>query len=394
MRRLLFPHLVVWVLVIAVLRITLVPAEVCPRAGADEIRTAIDRAVAWLDRGIGPDGRYVYGYTRGDAEPSADYNVVRHAGVTMSLYRLAAAGQEGRLAVGDRALPFILDNLIRHDGWAAFAVAGGDASIGANALTVAALAHRRLATGDGRYDDLMRELSDFLVAQQLADGSMLGRWSQRTQEPVPGSFAKFGTGEAFWALGLMRRLFPDESWDEPARAVASYLATRRDDAEGYGTALPDHWAAYGLDEIRALGLTEEELTYARNQAGYFGTSTRFESQSGQGWLSHLTRGGDASGAGLGTIGEALGSYWRLSRSQPELGDLESALAERLRCNAGRAVARQADAADAASSRRPSLVEGAWFTDGYTQMDDQQHLISALLAALAVVDDGAADEDPA
>jgi hypothetical protein len=31
-----------------------------------------------------------------------------------------------------------------------------------------------------------------------------------------------------------------------------------------------------------------------------------------------------------------------------------------------------------------LARGAWFTDGYTQMDDQQHAIAALLGAHEVL----------
>jgi hypothetical protein len=47
------------------------------------------------------------------------------------------------------------------------------------------------------------------------------------------------------------------------------------------------------------------------------------------------------------------------------------------------AARQETSATGAGDPRPRLVEGAWFYRGYTQMDDQQHVISALLAALEV-----------
>ena len=390
MRRLLFPHLAVWVLVIAVLRITLVPAEVCPTVGADSIRQAIDRAVGWFERGLQSDGRYGYGYDRDVDQVSMDYNFVRHAGVTMSFYQLAEAGDQDALELADRGLAFITRNLLEHDDWLAFAPPGTDASIGSNALTIAALVHRRRATGDPTYGSLMRGLARFLVAQQLADGSILGLWSPRTGQPVPGFFPKFGTGEAFWALALMDSEFPGEGWGTSARATGRYLATERDDAEGYGVAFPDHWAAYGLAELGPAALGEPEVAYARLQVGYFGTWTRLESQSGQGGLRHLVRGPTASGAGLGTIGEGLGSYWRLSRSDPRLADLENDLAERLRCNAGRAVARQAGPTEAARYARPSLVEGAWFARGYSQMDDQQHVVSALLAALELIDEEGAD----
>ena len=40
-----------------------------------------------------PDGRYLYEYDRATDEARPGYNIVRHAGVTMSLYQLAAVGR-------------------------------------------------------------------------------------------------------------------------------------------------------------------------------------------------------------------------------------------------------------------------------------------------------------
>jgi hypothetical protein len=70
----------------------------------------------------------------------------------------------------------------------------------------------------------------------------------------------------------------------------------------------------------------------------------------------------------------------LSRSDTRFADLESDIADRLRCLAGRLVERQATALESANDPHPQAVAGAWFTDGYAQMDDQQHAMSALIAA--------------
>ena len=64
MRRLLFPHLALWVLGAALVRIALIPPEVCPPVGAGEITTAAVAASDWIDRGTGADGRYTYGYLK------------------------------------------------------------------------------------------------------------------------------------------------------------------------------------------------------------------------------------------------------------------------------------------------------------------------------------------
>jgi hypothetical protein len=367
-RRLLVPHLAVFAVAIAALRVAVVPAEVCPAVDGDSARAAIAGAAAWIERGERPGGRFTYGYDRERDLVSDDYNITRHAGVMMSLYRLA---EPDAVATADHGLTFLAANLVRRDDWAAFAEPGQDARLGATALATAALVQRRLATGDGAHDGLIRELARFLVAQQLPDGRVLGFWSPKTRRPVPERYSKFGTGEALWALALVHRLFPDEGWDGPARRLARYVATRRDDVEGYVLTFPDHWAAYGLAELEGLG--EAEVDYARRLAAAFGLMSRVESQTGTTGIRRLFRGEPASGAGLGTIGEGLGALWRLSRSDAHLGDLTDDLGLRLRCTAGRKVARQA-------------ADGAWFSaDGYTQMDDQQHAISSLHAALLVLE---------
>ena len=385
MRRLLVP-VAAFVLGALALRVAVVPAEVCPPVEARSVRSAAAEAAAWLERGARPGGLYTYGYDRKRDEVSGDYSITRHAGVMMALYRLAAeAGDARALASADHGLRFVRARLVRRDGWAAFTEPANDAGIGASALAVAALVHRRLATDDGSQDDLIRELARFLVAQQLPDGSVLGYWSPRTGRPVPGRYAKFGTGEALWALALVDRLLPGEGWDGPAKRLARYVATRRDDVEGYVLTFPDHWAAYGLAELGPSGLGEPEVAYARRLAGIFGLNSRLEAQSGEAGLRRVMRGEPASGAGLGTIGEGLAGLWRLSVADPRLGDLSYDLAERLRCTASRTARRQTDPGEAAGFPRPLLARGAWFSeDGYTQMDDQQHSLSGLLATLPVL----------
>ena len=61
-RRLLFPHLALWVLGTAVLRVAIVPPEICPPATAQQVHAAATAAGDWLVHGIGEDARFVYGY--------------------------------------------------------------------------------------------------------------------------------------------------------------------------------------------------------------------------------------------------------------------------------------------------------------------------------------------
>ena len=367
-RRWLLGQVIVWGLGIALLRVAVVPAESCPPASGASVRGAIDAGADWLVRGQRPDGRFLYGYHSQSDEASSEYNTTRHAGVVDVLYRA------GRVGAADAGLQYARENLIRHAGWTAFAPAAEDASAGANALLLVALIHRRQLTGDDRYDPLAHRIARFLAAQTGADGSVLQLWRPSSRRPVPGVFGQFSTGETFYALALMSEAFPGRGWDAYAHRIAAYLATRRDEAEGYAFRQADHWAAYGLAELAPGGLTDAETEYARWLAGYFGFLVRFESQH----VGRFLGDGLGSGADLGVVGEGTAALWRAAGTDPRLADLRDDLAERVRCEAGILVERQTPVANSNPNER-----GAWFKDSYTQMDDQQHAIAALIATQGV-----------
>src|SRR3990172_11734181 len=78
-----------WAAFAAFLRVAVVPPERCHAVGPGEIERAAVEAQQWMTRAQQPDGRYVYEYDRDANAISADYNEVRHAGVTMALYQAA-----------------------------------------------------------------------------------------------------------------------------------------------------------------------------------------------------------------------------------------------------------------------------------------------------------------
>ena len=92
---------------------------------------------------------------------------------------------------------------------------------------------------------------------------------------------------------------------------------------------------------------------------------------------------------MGTLGEGLGNLWFVAADADR-----DAIAERALCVAGMLVDRQADGpgsddpgSDGPGSDDSSVDDaelGAWFQFGVTQMDDQQHALSALLLALPIL----------
>jgi small neutral amino acid transporter SnatA (MarC family) len=379
-------------LFLALAFVVVAPPEHCPSVSTGELRSSAQAAVDWFVRNQDADGSWLYIYDAENDSIPDEYNEVRHAGVTMGLYQAAAAGLPGALRSADRGTEWALDRLLRRDGWAALE-GDGRVTTGATALLAAGLTIRREATGDTRYDDVLGELGRFLVAQTERSGAVLASYDAARGAPVPGEYSKYYTGEAYWALGRLHRAFPDEDWGEAADRIGAYLATSRDDVEGHWPAIPDHWAAYGAAETVEFPergrppLTQDEVDYARRQAELFGFQAR--------WLAHyhgpwgaVVRGGyEPRGGWYGVVGEALTGWWLTARGDPRLADLRDAIADRATCVAGLAIDEQSAAEEAADAARPERVAGAWFIDGETRMDDQQHALAGLLRTIPIVQAG-------
>jgi hypothetical protein len=368
-----------WVGSFVGLRLSFLAPEDCPDATSADLEASATAAGAWIERAQGDDGRYVYEYNRDSDRVAPGYNIVRHAGVTMSLYQLARAGHPEVIDAADAALVVMLDNLVPAGDGLAFVDNESSARLGASALMAAALAQRRDATHDDRYDDELRALGRFLVGQITIGGQMLNVFDLQTAAPIPGQTSRYSTGEAAWALAQLHNLFPEEGWDAPARAVLDYLATVRDDVEGLDFApWPDQWAAYTLAELAPSGLGEQHVRYARSLSERFGVLVRSESQK-DGWPLPFVD-VRARGAGLGVWVEGLGALAGVADREERLADLRPALGDRMVCGAALLAERQPDRRAAAGWDSPGLVEGAWFRYDVTRMDDQQHALSGLLVA--------------
>ncbi len=381
-----------WILLLGLTRGVVTLPERCPPATAEQARAAAVEAVGWFGRNQRADGHWIYRYDRDADEVNRQDHVVRQAGITLSLYQAHAAGIAGALGPADEGVDWLLGELVRHDDWAAVE-RGGLAPTGGTALLVAALSTRRAATDDPRFDTDLEDLGRFLVAMTEPSGAVAANWEVGRQRPVPAQYSKYFTGEAYFALALLATVDPGGGWDATAARIGDYL-TDRDDTEDRFPPTTDHWAAYGLAQT-ALGfgqpLGADQSAYAERLASLFSVEVRFESQrTGRGLNHSVLRGPNVVGAGLGTIGEGLGSLWLLSAADDGLAGERAAISERLRCVGGMLVDRQVTAAEAAESGQPGLARGAWFYKGLTQMDDQQHSLSALLLAEpALAEEGAA-----
>jgi len=378
------------------------PPERCPTVSTAELRRSAQATVDWFVRNQAPDGRWLYEYDKDRDVASDDYNNVRHAGAVMGLYQAGAAGIPGALISADSGAKWALDHLRRHDDWSAFAF-NGVSETGATALLLAGLEVRKEAAGDRYYDDLMRRLGRYLVAQTEPSGAVLAYYDWGSGTARPGGYSQYYTGEAYWALARLHLLFPGEGWDKAANRIGAYLATKRDDAEDHWPPIADHWAGYGLADTVVFPergrppLTDDEAEYSREQGELFGAQARWVQVRAGPWGA-IARGPMVSrGGGYGVIDEGFTGLWRAAGQDARLTGVRDAMAVRATCVAGLAVEEQATSADAAGTKQPQRVAGAWFRDGVTRMDDQQHALAGLLRTIPMVPAAAAAgfrEDPA
>ena len=373
-----------WIVAVALLRVTLLAPEICPDFTADDARNAAVAAGEWVATNQKPDGTFLYQYDRTTGATPGVYNLVRHAGTTMSLYQLVDAGETQFLDPADRATRYMLDRMVATgDGGASWAEPGGDLQLGAGALMAISLLIRRQATGDAAYDAELVQLGRFMVGQQRSDGVMLERWVRATEAPDPSQRSRYATGEALWALAFLHDKFPGESFDETAWRTLDYLSLRRDDEEGlFPNPWPDQWAAYSLGQMSTWGLADHHIAYARRLASAFGVQVRWDAQR-SGGIATMVHPPEPRGAGFGTVLEGLGRLGVLASRDDRLADIDDDLASRLVCGAARLAAAQTTA-DSIVGADPQREQGAWFRGGETRMDDQQHAASGMLWAEAVL----------
>lgn len=369
-----------WSLVFGIVSIAVHP-EACRRPSDHELRAAAEAAVVWFRANLDDDGQFVYRYDRDRQTEEIGYNDPRHAGVMFSLWQAAGHGIEGAEETAELAFTRVERLIVDTPVGPAFG-RGQSVRSGATALLASALDERRRVTGERDLDALLVAFGQTLVGVVNNDGSVSA--AIHVRDGPDDSRSPFFTGEVMWALARLHLSFPDQGFNEAALSVRRYLVEDRDRVERPWPIVSDHWGAYGFETMgrwpSAPRYTAIEETWLDRQLGLFGLQVRYESQR-QGGVTRLTRGPIALAAGVGTLGEGLGNHvLELHRRDARPDDL-SLLMERADCAAALLVDRQVDVTDASSDSEPERTFGAWFRLGDTQMDDQQHALSALLLLL-------------
>ena len=364
--------------------------EHCGDVTVQQIDSSIAEGVAWFERNQGDSGVWLYRYDVEAAQDLGGYNWVRHAGVLLSLEQTAryVEGEVGidSAQIADKGWPAIEANYqdVRIGDVQTTAMKSSSSATGGTALTGIALAERRLRTGDTQFDADLLKLARFVASQVQSDGSVLNEVDLVTGVGKPDSYSPFATGQTLFLMAQARAITGTTEFDDEINAIIRYLSTTRALREGYVPDVSDHWGAYAmavLTETAPQFLQDRSTAeFIRKQLGIAAIQVRYESQRTNDGLNRWTRGRQTLGAGLGTLGEAIGAWQIVVAQQPAVREQQPWLHERLYCVAELLVDRQISDAEASALPNPSVARGAWAQFGITQMDDQQHAISAMVAA--------------
>ncbi|MEN9803912.1 MAG: hypothetical protein RIS41_759 [Actinomycetota bacterium] len=379
--------------------------EVCANTSSVERRTAIVEGVSWIARTQQSDGRFLYRYDAAADEVVPGYVWIRHAGTMMALAQVVTAGidptGEAKEAFA-RALDAARDNVVRAEIDAESRAGLGEGPLVSTGGTALLL----LALTEGEIDD--PELVDALgrhVRASVTPGpegtSIVLETADRDLRFTPESVGRFTTGEVAYALARLERVRPGVGWGDSVPSILDYLSLYKADREGFVPDMADHWAAYAMGEMTRWSpeswkaivgsspgeFDEVHVAWAAKQMGLSSVMVRYESQRTNHGLDRWLRGRTSVGSAIGTHGESLGGWYDVALAVDDLGDRRAGLQDRLRCNAGVITARQIDSERAASYPSPDTVRGSWLWFDTTQVDDQQHAVSALVAAERILDAG-------
>lgn len=236
-----------------------------PELTADNLRAAALQGGRYLVAHLAPNGRYIYerdlstGHGTDPFRPGP-YSIPRHAGTTYflaELYRFT--GEEWLREPIERAFMH-LDELIRAGRCAGKLPDGADfacvvdkgqkvASLGSSALTVVALAEYQRATGDDRYEDLARTLTEWMLHLQRPDGSFAHLYNIPEAEKDEDTQLLYYSGEAALALARMHAVTGEERYAEAAERALDDLIGWYDFFAGGFFHGEDHWTCIAAEAI-------------------------------------------------------------------------------------------------------------------------------------------------
>ena len=250
-----------------VLLVFVVAASIKTSCLADELDRARLIAAAraggeYLVGMLRPDGSFHYSYNaRKDRFDSQSYNILRHAGVALSLLELYAATRDIRyLESARRAIEFLKTRFrpARDKSNLYVLDFDGKAKLGANGLALYVLARQlELDAKNGDRKSAAR-LASHIRSMQHKDGSFASYYRLHGQEPQ-GSVSLYYPGEAILGLVELFKMTGDWRLIDSARRGADHLIESQKEMDELP---PDAWLMQALEALHKTGREQRYADHA------------------------------------------------------------------------------------------------------------------------------------
>lgn len=239
--------------------------------GQVRLRRSISDALAYLVRHVRAEGSYDYEYDPTSMSPKSGYNLLRHAGTTMELYRFV--GSEFDDGAVSRAAARTWDYLFQficpvvRSGTECACLANSDvAKLGGTALTLLALTARIAQIGSCSGDlSLANRLSRYLISQQLSDGRFVSKATVTTGASIPFESIYYA-GETVLALCSAYRVTQESVYLEHAVRGARAMIEQNSERVRAGSQPADHWLMRALAELHILAPDPQWVIHLRTLA--------------------------------------------------------------------------------------------------------------------------------
>jgi hypothetical protein len=366
-----------------------------PAVDGAVLRQSLLEAGGFLARSVQGDGRYCYTYDAGRDRCDDDYNLLRHAGTTYSLFQLYREFHEPSfLGAAERATAWLRKQVrpVDNDPSRAFLLEGDKAKLGAVGLSMLALVEREKAIGDGADRALLTRLADFVRSQQREDGFFASYFDWGQGANVPSDNSIYYPGEALLGLVRLYSIDPQERYRASAVLAAEFLVKRRWRWAGVELYVPpDAWLTQALAELDAIAPADwarqytydlvqtTELTMLRRAEG---APPDLAGAPGEGpLLPHVTPAGSRN--------EGLTSAYRLAQRTGDRARAEAIRALSLE-SANFQVAQQLRPANGYFLTNPERARGGFRGTPHrldVRIDYVQHNVTGLLGLLSILREG-------
>ncbi len=363
----------------------------------EEVTTArvtesLQAAGEYLTRSIRDDGSYCYEYLPHEDRCSNDYNLLRHAGTTYSLFQIHRRLPNPRFATAaERATDWLRQRVrpVAGDRSRVFLLEGRKAKLGAAGLTLIALVERELAVGDGKDRALMTQLADFIISQQREDGYFASFFDWGPEAEVPPHNSIYYPGEALLGLVRLYALDPTPRFLAAVQLGTEFLVKRRWRWGGVEVQVPpDAWLTQAVAELDAITPEPWLRDYAYEIVrGTDQTMLRAEEGAEPDFV-----GGPSGGLALprvtpaGSRSEGLTAAWKMANARGQQDQARWLGRASLRA-AGFQLNQQYRAENSYYFPRPERVVGGFRetpTDPVVRIDTVQHNATGLLGVLEIL----------